>query len=311
MPFFSIIIPLYNKESYIENTLKSALSQTFQDFEIIILDDGSTDKSVEIVASIKDHRLQLISQDNQGASRARNNAIMASSGEYIALLDADDIWHPDHLLELKKCITAFSHVVLYCGNYEIKRHNDLTTDAVFNFDYDKDCLIIEDFFMATIINFVPSSSSVAFTKAHFLKIGGYDTKLRTGQDIDLWIKFGLLGNIAFNPKITMLYNLFDDSSLSNKEYNEDRYWLINRYLEDEKGNTSLKLYLDVNRYAVGLRSKTYGPKWVSDKLLKDLDTSNLNAKQRFLLKLPVFALKLMKRFQMFLVKKGIYLSAYK
>ncbi|PKQ43572.1 glycosyltransferase family 2 protein [Confluentibacter flavum] len=310
MPFFSVIIPLYNKEAYIIDTLKSVSNQSFQDFEIIIVDDGSTDNSLHLVSQFTDSRIQIIRQENKGASVARNNGIQYSKSLYIALLDADDLWYEDHLFELKKCITLFRNAVLYCNNYEIKRHDTFKTNAVFNFNYKKNCLIIDDFFKANIINFIPSSSSVAFLKTNFLKLNGYNIKLRTGQDIDLWIKFGLLGDIAFNPKITMSYNLFDSSSLSNKEYNEDRYWLINNYLKEEKFNPSLKMYLDVNRYAVALRSKIYGPQWVYENLEKEIEKSNLNKKQRFLLKLPVFLLKFMKGLHRFLIKKGVYTTSY-
>lgn len=311
MPFFSVIIPLYNKEKYIENTVKSVLNQSFDDFEIIIVDDGSTDSSKSVVSKITDARIKLISQKNLGASITRNNAISAAIGKHIAPLDADDIWKDNHLYELHKCINKFSNAVLFCNHYEIKRNNGFITDAVFNFKFGDECLIIDDFFKANIINFIPSSSSVAYTKANFLKIKGYDTTLRSGQDIDLWIKFGLLGDIAFNPKITMRYNLFDASSLSNKEYNEDRFNLINKYLDDEKNNDSLKLYLDINRYALNIRSKIHGPKWISDNVLKSIDKSNLNTKQRILLNFPVFLLKIMKKLQRFLIDKKIYLSAFK
>lgn len=311
MPVFSVIIPLYNKEAFIEDTIKSVLNQSFQDFEVIIIDDGSTDNSLDLVQQFTDSRIFIIQQFNKGASSARNTAIDYSKSEYIVLLDADDFWYKDHLFELKKCITLFDKAVLYCNNYKIKRSHTFVIDSVFNFNYKKDCLIIDDFFKANIINSIPSSSSVAFRKTDFYKIKGYDIKLRNGQDTDLWIKFGLIGAIAFNPAITMIYHVFDSLSLSNKEHNDDRYWLINNYSEQEKTNPSLKLYLDVNRYAVALRSKIHGPKWVYEKLKKEIKKPNLNYKQRFLLKLPVFLLQFLKYLHTFLIKKGVYLTSFK
>ena len=91
-PFFSIVIPLYNKENYIGHTLKSVLNQAFQDFEIIIVNDGSTDKSLEKVNSIKDARVQLFSIENRGVSYARNYGIEKALASLIIFLDADDTW---------------------------------------------------------------------------------------------------------------------------------------------------------------------------------------------------------------------------
>ncbi len=311
MSYFSVIIPLFNKEKYVLKTIKSILNQTFQDFEIIIVDDGSTDNSVNIIKSIKSEKIKLIKQVNQGASVARNNAINASNGTYIATLDSDDEWQNNHLSELKKCITSFSKAVLFCTNYNIKRHNAFITNTKFNFQFDQDCLIIDDFFKANIINFIPTSSSVAFKKEDFLKINGYNTNLRTGQDIDLWIKFGLMGAIAFNPKTTMLYNYYDQTSLSNSNYNEDRYLLISNYKLQEKDNASLKLYLDINRYALAIRYKLLGQTKEAKKVIKEIDFSNLNFKQKILALLPANILVYLKKTQRFLIKKNIYLSAFK
>ena len=90
--FFSVVIPLYNKEKYIQRTLISVLNQTFTNFEILIVDDGSTDKSCDIINSINDDRVRLVHQDNGGPSKARNRGIKEAKGKFIAFLDADDEW---------------------------------------------------------------------------------------------------------------------------------------------------------------------------------------------------------------------------
>lgn len=96
-PFFSIIIPAYNLENYIAAALQSVLVQTFQDFEIIIVDDGSSDETVSIIQSFHDPRIRLVSQVNSGVSRARNAGMKKAVGAYIAFLDGDDYWYPEHL----------------------------------------------------------------------------------------------------------------------------------------------------------------------------------------------------------------------
>ncbi|MEQ3665250.1 MULTISPECIES: glycosyltransferase family 2 protein [unclassified Olleya] len=311
MSFFSVIIPLYNKEKYVLKTITSVLQQSFQNFDIVIVDDGSTDQSLAIVKSLNNDKITVIQQENQGASIARNTAIAASNGSYIATLDADDIWDKNHLLQLKKCIDTCPEAVLFCTNYNIKRHDGFITKSKFNFEYDNSCLIINDFFKANIINFIPTSSSVAFKKQDFLKVNGYNTKLRTGQDIDLWIKFGLIGKIAFNPKITMLYNFFDQSSLSNSDYNEDRYLLINNYKNEAQNNASLKKYLDINRYALVIRYKLLDQPIDAKKVKQDIDFKNLNYKQKVLVNCPSSILIGLKKLHSFLIKNNIYLSAFK
>lgn len=97
MPKVSVIIPVYNCENFIEETLKSVLSQTYKDFEVIVVDDDSKDRTGEIVNVIKDKRIVYIHQENGGVSMARNNGILNSKGEYIALLDHDDLWLPEKL----------------------------------------------------------------------------------------------------------------------------------------------------------------------------------------------------------------------
>ena len=97
--FFSVVIPVYNKEKEIRSTLETVLVQSFIDFEVVLVDDGSSDGSMEIVKGIKDSRIRLFSQKNQGVSAARNAGIRQAVGQYIALLDADDRWEPSYLKE--------------------------------------------------------------------------------------------------------------------------------------------------------------------------------------------------------------------
>ncbi len=311
MPFFSVIIPLYNKEHLIETTINSLLNQSFKDFEAIIVNDGCTDNSLKKTEPLIDHRFKIINQKNHGASHARNTGIKQAKGEYIALLDADDFWYDNHLTELEKLIKTFPEASLFCNNYEINYNEKFIMAAVFNFNYENRPLIIKDYFKGSIINSVAWTSSVSFKKETFYKIGKFNLDLRTGQDIDLWIRFALHYSIAFNPKVTMTYNNFSSSNLSKSEYNNDRYNLISNYLIEERKDTSLKLYLDINRYALALRSKMNNQFELYQKLIKQINYKNLNLKQKILLKLPVPLLKFLKWFQIKLINKKIYLTAYK
>ncbi len=310
-PFFSVIIPLFNKEVFIENTIKSVLNQTFQDFEIIIVDDGSTDNSFKIASAYKSDKIKLFKQPNQGVSTARNNGVNNAKAKYIALLDGDDYWYENHLSELKKQIDLFPEAGLFCNSYEVFYTSTFKRKAHFNFEYHEDCLLVEDFFKASIINCLAWTSAVAFSKEKFNAIGGFDPYLKTTQDLDLWIRIALKYRVSFNPKITMSYKLYVNDSLSKNEFNTIRYNFNNKFLAEEKTNTSLKLYLDKNRYALALRCKMNNDYEIYNKLKKEIDYKNLNFKQKLLLKLPKGLVRTIKSFQVFLIEKNIYLTAHK
>lgn len=310
-PFFSVIIPVYNKEKYIAQTIQSLRDQTFKNFEVIVINDGSTDASLLVLQDLIDEKFTIFNQENKGVSQARNYGISKAKSKFIALLDADDFWQKDHLLELKKLIDAFPYAGLFCNNYEINYNGKFVKPANFNFNYKDKCVIVSDYFKSSIINSVAWTSSVAFSKVNFEKIGKFNEALRTGQDIDLWIRFALRYDIAFNPTITMRYNKFDPLSLSKSKYNKDRYRLINGFKAEERQNTSLKLYLDINRYALAIRCKMNNEIALYNNLKNEIDKKNLNFKQKILLESPKFLLQCIKSIQNNLIDKGIYLTAFK
>ena len=135
---FSIVIPLYNKELSIKNTIQSVLNQTCQDFEIVVINDGSTDNGVKIVESIKDNRIRLIQQENQGVSAARNRGINEANYDWIALLDGDDLWEVNHLGEINKMMTLFPNEKVYVTSFEYsdkrKMFRHLRKSPIFKID---------------------------------------------------------------------------------------------------------------------------------------------------------------------------------
>jgi glycosyltransferase involved in cell wall biosynthesis len=301
MPFFSVIIPLYNKESYIENTIKSVLNQTFQDFEIIIIDDGSTDNSNQIAAQFQDYRIKIIKQENKGVAFARNSGIFNAKSEHIALLDADDLWYNNHLAELKKQITMFPEAGVYCNNYEIYFSENKFRKSKFNFNYNDDCLIIKDFFKANMIDSIPWTSATGFSKKKFMNIGKFNPNYKTSEDLDLWIRFALKYDISFNPKTTMSYKAYIKDSLTKNEFNDLRYNFLNSYIEVEKSNPSLKKYLDKKRYGFAIRCKINNNKKFYLKTIKGIDFKNLSYKRRILLLLPAIILKSLNQFNLIIL----------
>ena len=191
----SIVIPLYNKEAYIKNTLSKVFRQTYQDFEVVIVDDGSTDSSVSVVKEFDDPRIRLFSQENQGASAARNNGCRLARYEHIAFLDADDEWDEDYLLKMQQLIDRYPHAVLYGSNYYITENGEST---VLSYPGVAEGMsVIEDFFVSSKV-YTPVWTSAAIVKREaFLEENGFPLSCKVCEDIDLWCRLSLRGKVAY------------------------------------------------------------------------------------------------------------------
>lgn len=120
MPIVSVVIPLYNKEKYIERAIRSVLGQNIQDFEIVVIDDGLIDRGAEIVKAINDSRIKLIQQENRGVSVARNRGISEARADLIAFLDADDAWKSQFLEIILRLRDSYPNAGAYTTAYEMK-----------------------------------------------------------------------------------------------------------------------------------------------------------------------------------------------
>lgn len=311
MAFFSVVIPLHNKAAFVSKTLESVLNQTFDDFEIIIVNDGSTDDSINKVKAHNDKRLSIYENENQGVSVARNIGIEKSKANYICLLDADDLWKPNHLEDLKQLIEDFPNCGLYCKAYQKSFFNRNIIKSTYLDLEDGFYGIVPDFFYNSLIDCVAWTSAVAFPKKNIDRYGGFDKLLRSGQDTDFWIRVALNEKIVFSNKISatkVIAEKGDHLSLSDKRV--DRIKILYKYKKEEESNSSFKKYMDLNRFSIALERKSSNDKiWKS--IVKDINYDNLNWKQRLLLKVPKNLVKNMKIFQDFLIKNHIYLSPFK
>lgn len=208
MSTFSVVIPLYNKEPHIKRAVDSVLSQTIQDFEIIVVDDGSTDKSVKIVRSIADNRIRLITQENKGVSSARNRGIGEAKADLIAFLDADDEWQNNFLKEILELKNKYPEAGAYAtaynmylpdGKIRIAKYKAIPP-APWNG-------LLPSYFLAAASGEHPiSSSSICIRKEVFLDIGGFKPGAWWGEDDDMWGRIALKYPIAFSWQVGAIYH---------------------------------------------------------------------------------------------------------
>lgn len=204
----SIVIPLYNKEKQIGLALQSVFQQTYQDFEIIIVDDGSTDQSAEVVKKSNDKRIKLFQQKNAGVSAARNQGVEIAQGEWIAFLDADDEWMPEYLETQVTLSEKFPEASVCATGYVLqdefgKRH----TPKVHCSYIDENGGLITNYF-EIVASSAPliTSISVFIKKKALLDVGGFLLNATLGEDLITWAKLACKCTIAYTPKALAIYH---------------------------------------------------------------------------------------------------------
>jgi glycosyltransferase involved in cell wall biosynthesis len=227
---FSVVIPLYNKENYILETVNSVLNQIYSNFELIIVNDGSTDNSLKIVENLKDSRIKLIDKKNEGEGPARNCGIINATGDWIAFLDADDLWYNNHLHVHAQMIEKFTDIVLMSNKIEFSDNK--------NSKFKKNKYI-----QPKIINYfhdvvkkpgIVHSSSVAI-KSEYIKKIGYFLNNKTGVDTEYWQRIHLMNFKMMTSNVpTVLYRTGTGGAMDEN------------YKKLSKGNMAYKKIEDIN-----------------------------------------------------------------
>lgn len=301
-PNISVAIAVYNKEKQILSTLESVLKQTYPPSEIIIVNDGSTDNSEKVIQTITDNRIKYIIQENQGAAAARNTAIKNCTHDYVALIDADDIWHNDFLQEIVNSINTFPKEKVYSTGINIENKFKKPKKAQYSIP-NKQEIGKHNYFKGSQISSLIYSSCVVIHKEVFNSVGYFDPLIKSGQDTDLWIRIGLEFPIVFNPKYVTTYR-YIPQSLSYSGVPTNQKLRFEKFSETEKTNLDLKKYLDLNRYSLAVIAKENGDVKNYCLLKENIDKQNLNIKQRIILSAPIGAIKLMKFIKDFLERLG-------
>ncbi len=203
----SVVIPLYNKELLVGDTIRSVLNQTLQDFEIVVVDDGSSDNGPEIVRNIKDPRIRLISQRNAGVSAARNKGIKEANGEYIAFLDSDDKWLPDYLEQMSELIHKHPEADVFGCRYKFNDEFGSERPTIVRYlNFESRDGILENYFYVASNSDAPlwTSATVAKREA-LLEVGGFPEGIVSGEDLLTWAKLACRYKIAFLNETKAIY----------------------------------------------------------------------------------------------------------
>ncbi len=238
MPQVSVIIPLYNKGPYIKRALDSVLSQTFQDYEVIVVDDGSTDDGPEVVSGYKDARLRIIHQENAGPGAARNRGIKEAKGQYIAFLDADDEWLPEFLENSVLNLQKHPECVLSTCDYITDSSRESTTlsklaDMTAGPYRLPPAIDLER--LGYITGVIHSAGTVLCLKDVVIKYGGfYEKRCTFGEDRYLWLQV-LLNHPIFYDSKKMFWYHHEASALNINNINR-QFWPAITYPEHIRNN---------------------------------------------------------------------------
>lgn len=252
---FSVIIPLYNKAAYVEKAIQSVLVQTYPGFELIVVNDGSLDNSLEVVCNcqLPTVNCQLLTQENQGVSVARNNGVKVAKYDYVAFLDADDWWEPTYLEEMKTLIENFPEAGIYgCGYYKVKNGRYIRANIGVDLGFERGLINYCRVYAKTM--YMPLWTGATIIKKTVFELEkGFKPALKLGEDFDLWIRVALKYPVAFLNKSLAYYNQdVEDISrgvVQNKIYIPETHFVFNLdYLSEyESANPDLKKLLDLLR----------------------------------------------------------------
>lgn len=309
---FSVIVPLYNKAPYIRKALESILTQTYTNYEVVIVDDGSTDGSQDVVRdfvrndgmsrlrlneplTLNDERLKILTQSNSGVAVARNNGVAASKGEYVCFLDADDWWEPTFLDEMDRLIHEYPDAGLYgCDYYYVKngKKKIYPKNAEGYIDY---CKVYTD---CKAMPIHPNGAIIP--RKAFDEVGGFDPSIKMGEDFILFMQIVFKHKVAFLNKQLVTFNQDADpkwraiTKLHKPEHH--MLWHVKQWENEEKTNASYKAMIDMLR-VIGLMNY-----WLNDEYhdaakeeLTKVDRSNQTKAAKAQYEKPIWLIKTKRR----------------
>lgn len=216
----SVVIPLYNKARQVAHTLRSVLGQTFREFEVVIVDDGSTDGSADEARSVHDGRIRLVSQRNAGVSAARNRGVAEARYDLIAFLDADDEWEPTYLETQYNLYKKYPDCSVYACNYEFCNADGRVMPTILRkLPFEGEDGILSNYFEVASCSHPPLWTSAVMVRKQALQaVGGFPLGIRSGEDLLTWARLAVKYKIAFSRK--PLATFVFDARLFNEDQNK-------------------------------------------------------------------------------------------
>lgn len=198
MSYVSVIIPTYNRKLYVQEAVDSVLAQTYTDYEIIVIDDGSTDGTSEALSFRYGDKIQYVWQENQGESVARNRGVELAQGKYIAFLDSDDLWLPEKLSEQILFLDKYPNFsFVFTQAWQIDADGRKVSDRKINESVQPEFLILE---RLCFDNLVEAPSTVIVARNVLQASGGFDPGIRYGEDYDLFLRLRLFTDMGIIPQ---------------------------------------------------------------------------------------------------------------
>jgi len=290
---FSVIIPLYNKAAYVQKAIQSVLAQTCQEFELIVVDDGSTDNPLPVNGGSMRIRLRnleqlvekitLIKQNNQGVSIARNNGVKVAKYEYIAFLDADDWWESTYLEEMKVLIEKYPDAGIYGSSYyKVKKGKLIPANIGVEAGFEKGLINYCQVYAKTMYMPLTSITSI-IKKTVFDSERGFKVTLKMGEDFDLWLRLALKYPVAFLNKPLAYYNQdveLADRAIGEKLYEPSEHMLFSNYDSLQNNNDFQILFESLAVYGLLPYFVTGKNKKETDSILSGIHWENHSFKYR-------------------------------
>lgn len=245
----SVVIPLYNKKNTIKRAIESVLAQSYLPKEIIVVNDGSTDGGEHSVLEFQHPLVRLIHQENGGVSTARNRGIQEAGSDWVAFLDADDIWLTGFLLNMKKLCYRFPEAGVLASNYHICKSNEVFVEPTINglFADQSEFLINNYFEIAKKSDPIICSSAVIIRKDILNQVGGFPIGVKSGEDLVTWAKVCLISSVAYTKQVNAVFYFFRNINSGLVEKKPDSVDLVSQQLlillKENLNNKDLRGYI--------------------------------------------------------------------
>lgn len=306
---FSVVIPLYDKEEYVVQTLKSVVGQTYQNFEVIIINDCSTDDSLNVVKTVHDHRIKIIEHsENKGLSASRNTGINAATHPYIAFLDADDYWDSTYLETIRNLIKEYPNESVFATHYrENFKDKFFIPKSNFPVSSKGKTFLVRDFFEINLGRLILTQSCIVVHKTVFEQIGYYDENVTFAEDIDFYIRCFHTYNLAYYNDVCHTQNAAISGSITNSVSHKKTFPKLHKYLND---SDSLDKFINFYTYCIYRRMKNESARKEMRVYRKQIKFNSLTVLQVLFIYLPLpfylFLIRVKKR----LLNKGYHVSSY-